>query len=271
MSTSLNGLQSLVYLMQLLKGNGAVAASQNPQTSVITDTLKTVGGKNGATKDEIESQLSIFDNQLSTFQIFAAIPQFAQYISPMLSNIQKQHDALELVLDNFEAFSGGDSVIDKYDRLNIEEAAGEDDNEADFSDEDLEALYDMNGIDAPEEDFSLSNYSFSSSNTIKNKSGNQTRVFDADSVDDGDDVLVKDSKGNDTYSVSNDVEDANIFFTTMNEGDKLNLEGTWTSEQIEDANTEEDYVKYTNEETGTNVYVKVTDDNEDILDDLVYN
>jgi hypothetical protein len=93
---------------------------------------------------------------------------------------------------------------------------------------------------------------------VSDKRGNQSRVLDEDQSEKN--ILIKDSKGNDTYTIEEDVEDSNLVFTALNDGDKLNLKGKWSITQIEDSKTDEDYVMYTNAETGTNVFVKGTID-----------
>jgi hypothetical protein len=69
-------------------------------------------------------------------------------------------------------------------------------------------------------------------------------------------ILISDDRGNDTYTVSEYVEDSNLVFTALEDGDMLNLEGAWRFEEIVDDETDDDYVLYINENTGTNVFVK---------------
>ncbi|NLF83044.1 MAG: hypothetical protein GX568_03550 [Candidatus Gastranaerophilales bacterium] len=251
----MNGIQSLVYLVQLLGGYGGLQVNQNPKTDTIVNSLSSIAGRDKRTSvEEIEKQISIFDTQLSTMQIFAAIPQFAPFISPMLANIKEQKAALELVYDHFDAFSAGDGYIDKADLRTIREAAECDGNGKDFSEEDLEDIYDINGVEYdPVIDFSLRSFKANKDATIGNKTGDQFRRFGEDSSEQN--ILISDNKGDDTYTVGKDVEDANLVFTSLNDGDRLNLDGRWSAEQIYDEDNDTPYVLYTNE-NGNNVFVK---------------
>lgn len=143
-------VQILMMAMNGQLGNNTTV--QNPQTANVLSAIKSAASsKEGTTAEDIEDQLSIFDNQLSMYEPLMAIPIFAQYLSPMVTEIKTKQSALELVYDNFDAFSGGDDIIDKYDRVDIEEAAEEDGNINDFSEEDLDGLYEFHEIDPEEE------------------------------------------------------------------------------------------------------------------------
>ncbi|NLF82381.1 MAG: hypothetical protein GX568_00155, partial [Candidatus Gastranaerophilales bacterium] len=242
------------FVMMALNGQLGNTAVLNPKTETIVSSLKDIQGRDKKTSfEEVEKQISIFDNQLSTMQIFASIPQFAPVISPMLANIKEQKAALELVYDNFDAFAGEDGYIDKGDFAAIREAAECDGNGNDFSKEDLEDIYDINGVEYdPEEDFSFSKIKFDSK--VSSKTGSQTRKFDDAQSEKN--IHIKDNRGDDTYIVSEEVEDSNLVFTELDKGDKLELKGKWSIKEVYDEEAEEEYVMYTNEETGTNVFVK---------------
>lgn len=262
----MNDVWTQILMLAYMKQQCGNPASQNPKTETIISSLTAVAGRDEkASKDELERQLSIFDTQLSTMQIFSCIPQFAPYFSQMAAKINEQKAALELVYDHFEGFAGVDGFIDKSDLAKIEEAAEYDGNKLDFSETDLADIYYLNGGEYnPTEEFSLSKFNFSAANTIKNEHGNQEREFDDDYSNKN--ILIKDDRDDDTYIVTEDIEESNLVFTNLDDGDKLNLEGTWSAEQIYDEETDEEYVLYTNEENGTNVFVKGTlDDVEDLV------
>jgi len=269
-------MNSIIYqvFMSILSGQfGLNSAAQDPKTETIISSLKDIQGRDKKTSiDEVEKQISIFDTQLSTMQIFAAIPQFAPYISPMLANIKEQKAALELVYDHFEAFSGGDGYIDKADYAAIREAAECDGNDKNFSEEDLEDIYDINGYEYdPAIEFSLSTFRANADKTYGSKSKDQNRTFDEDNSEQN--ILISDNRGNDTYTVGADVEDSNLVFTALKDGDTLNLEGKWTfvEEVYDESDDDTPYVLLTNE-NGTNVFIKGTyDEIKDLInaDDLV--
>jgi hypothetical protein len=252
---SSSGLLSTI-LMMAMSGKLGCGAAQNPKTDTIISAITSAGKKNKTTQEDIENQLSIFNNQLSMMQMFTAIPQFAPYISPMIANIKAQQGALQLVDDNFDAFAGtdGDDNVKTYintkansdDIANIRDAAETDDNAADFSEEDLAGLYDLQDMDyAAPFDMSMFDGAVekdSKNYTFKDKSEKTYKVTGTDEAD--------------TYTVKDTFEDSNLLFEDLNSGngDKLTLEGEWTAEQIT-GEDDEDYVLYTNEETGTNVYV----------------
>lgn len=227
------------------------AEYKTPKLQLSSTTSNQQAEKNGATLDDIEDKLSIFDTQLAIYEPLAAIPMFSQYLAPVMNQIKENQAALQLVSDNFEAFSGGDDLISKYDRIDIEEAAEEDDNASDFSEEDLDVLYDMHGITPPPEEFSYSAMDFDE--RINYDSDDNNIDFDDDVSNDN--ILVRDRGGDDTYTVTEDTEDANIVFTKLDDGDALSLEGEWSIQQIEDVDDGDPYVLYTNEDTGTNIFV----------------
>lgn len=262
----MNDVWTQILMLAYMKQQCGNPASQNPKTETIISSLTAVAGRDEkASKDELERQLSIFDTQLSTMQIFSCIPQFAPYFSQMAAKINEQKAALELVYDHFEGFAGVDGFIDKSDHAKIEEAAEYDGNKLDFSETDLADIYYLNGGEYnPTEEFSLSKFNFSAANTIKNEHGNQEREFDDDYSNKN--ILIKDDRDDDTYIVTEDIEESNLVFTTLDEGDELNLEGTWTREEVDDKDGSGTYVRFTNEKTGTNVFVKGTiDDTEDLV------
>lgn len=230
------------------------AAVKNPQLGAIQGSIfAACGTDKKLTKEEMEKQFSNMDNELSLLQIFSAIPMLAPYVSPRIADLNESRNALQLVYDNFEGFAGYDDVIDESDIDKIREAAKYDGNEFDFSEDDLKDMYYLNDMEYdPLKNFSLSNLSFD--NIIGNEHKNQNREFDDDDSDKN--ICINDDRDDDTYTVSEDVKEANLVFTKLNYGDELNLDGTWSFVEINDADNNESYVRYINKDTGTNVLVK---------------
>ena len=94
-------------------------------------------------KSEISYKANTLDSQVNYLNMLKAyFPYWGEYLDNYITQAQTQLDSINIVKDNFDAFSKGDDakVIDGQDIMNVVNAAKVDENADNFSQQDLDVL-----------------------------------------------------------------------------------------------------------------------------------
>ena len=114
--------------------------TKNLLGSIMSSDLDNSGA---VSKSEISYKANTLGSQVNYLNMLKTyFPYWGEYLDKYIAQYQTQLDSINIVKDNFDAFSKGEDakVIDGQDLMNVVNAAKVDENADDFSQQDLDVL-----------------------------------------------------------------------------------------------------------------------------------